>query len=97
MASADALGAVVLVITYCLSFVAQALVRPLYGIALTVFYFDQRIRKEGFDIEWMMQQAGLTPPPAPAVEAAPWLPPVAPQPETASANSAPPTATEEAP
>lgn len=96
-ANSDALGAVVLVITYCLSFVAQALVRPLYGIALTVFYFDQRIRKEGFDIEWMMQQAGLTPPPAPAVEAAPWLPPVAPQPETASANSAPPTATEEAP
>ena len=26
-----------------------------------LFYFDQRIRKEGFDIEWMMQQAGLAP------------------------------------
>jgi hypothetical protein len=27
-----------------------------------LFYYDQRIRKEGFDIEWMMQQAGLTEP-----------------------------------
>jgi hypothetical protein len=24
-----------------------------------LFYYDQRIRKEGFDIEWMMEQAGL--------------------------------------
>jgi hypothetical protein len=34
-----------------------------------LFYYDQRIRKEGFDIEWMMQRAGMTdaaiPPAAP--------------------------------
>jgi hypothetical protein len=34
--------------------------RPVYGIALVLFYYDQRIRKEGYDIEWMMEQAGLT-------------------------------------
>ena len=27
--------------------------------AVTVFYYDQRVRKEGFDIEWMMRKAGL--------------------------------------
>ncbi len=35
---------------------------PLYPIAVTLFYYDQRIRKEGFDIEWMMQSAGMTEP-----------------------------------
>jgi hypothetical protein len=39
--------------------VVRALTKPVYGIALTLFYFDQRIRKEGFDIEWMMQKAGM--------------------------------------
>ena len=27
--------------------------------AATPFYYDQRMRKEGFDIEWMMQSAGM--------------------------------------
>jgi hypothetical protein len=36
------------------------LVGPLFPIALTVFYYDQRIRKEGFDIEWMMAAAGMS-------------------------------------
>jgi hypothetical protein len=46
------------------SFAIQAIlaiiVRPLYDIAATLFYYDQRIRKEGFDVEWMMQSAGMT-------------------------------------
>jgi hypothetical protein len=40
----------------------QALIKPIYGIALMLFYYDQRIRLEGYDIEWMMQQAGLVAP-----------------------------------
>jgi hypothetical protein len=32
---------------------------PIFPIALTLFYYDQRIRKEGFDIERMMDAAGL--------------------------------------
>jgi len=43
-------------------FLSNALIGPIYAIGLTLFYYDQRIRKEGFDIEWMMQAAGMTPP-----------------------------------
>jgi hypothetical protein len=32
---------------------------PIYPIALTLIYYDQRIRREGYDIEWMMNVAGL--------------------------------------
>jgi len=42
--------------------VLQVALAPISAIALVLFYYDQRIRKEGFDIEWMMQQAGLTQP-----------------------------------
>jgi hypothetical protein len=34
-------------------------VLPIYSIALTLFYYDQRIRKEGYDVEWLMEQAGV--------------------------------------
>jgi hypothetical protein len=48
-------------------FLTNAFIGPIYAIGLTLFYYDQRIRKEGFDIEWMMQAASLTPsvPPTP--------------------------------
>jgi hypothetical protein len=71
----QALGTAMLFIVYGASFAVQALTRPVYGIALMLFYFDQRIRLEGFDIEWMMQQAGLVVPAAPPSEPAPWMPP----------------------
>ena len=58
-AHAQTVGMVVSFMTYSAYFVVKAMTKPIYGIALTVFYFDQRIRKEGFDIEWMMQQAGM--------------------------------------
>ena len=57
-------------VTYGSYFAVKALTKPIYGIALTVFYFDQRIRKEGFDIEWMMREAGMLTPPGPKPEAA---------------------------
>jgi hypothetical protein len=41
------------------AFVTNTLIGPIYSTGLTLFYYDQRIRKEGFDIEWMMQAAGL--------------------------------------
>lgn len=44
---------------YGIVFLIQAVVRPVYAIGLTLFYFDQRIRKEGLDIEWLMQEAGM--------------------------------------
>lgn len=39
---------------------------PIFPIALTLIYYDQRIRKEGYDIERMMEAAGLNAIAAPA-------------------------------
>jgi uncharacterized membrane protein len=66
---AQSAGMAIIFISYGVSFAVQALIRPVYGIALVLFYYDQRIRLEGFDIEWMMQQAGMVaaPPAAPQV------------------------------
>lgn len=60
--NAAAAGTATILIIYGTGFVVQALIKPIYGIALTLFYYDQRIRQEGFDIEWMMQSAGLVVP-----------------------------------
>jgi hypothetical protein len=43
-------------------FFTNSFIGPMYATGLTLFYYDQRIRKEGFDIEWMMQAAGMTVP-----------------------------------
>jgi uncharacterized membrane protein YuzA (DUF378 family) len=45
-------------------FCTNSFIGPIYATGLTLFYYDQRIRKEGFDIELMMQAAGMTLPPA---------------------------------
>jgi hypothetical protein len=42
-----------------ISFMLYSVIGPVYGIAITLFYYDERIRKEGFDIEFLMQQANL--------------------------------------
>ncbi|HVG90042.1 MAG TPA: hypothetical protein VNB54_01010, partial [Alphaproteobacteria bacterium] len=36
------------------SFVASALAGPISTIAVALMYYDQRIRKEAFDLQWMM-------------------------------------------
>jgi hypothetical protein len=54
-----------------LSALLAALTGPLYPIAITLFHYDQRIRREGFDIDWMMQRAGLVVPTPPQQEAQP--------------------------
>lgn len=40
------------------TFLTSALVGPVGAIALCLFYFDERVRHEGFDIEFLMQRAG---------------------------------------
>ncbi len=60
----QAASMILVALLYAASFATQALIRPVYGIALMLFYYDQRIRHEGFDIEWMMQRAGLITVPA---------------------------------
>jgi len=41
-------------------FIVEVLITPIYGIGLTLLYYDQRIRLEGYDIERMMEEAGMT-------------------------------------
>ncbi len=52
------------------AFFSRLLVGPVAAIALCLFYFDERVRHEGFDIEFLMLRAG-TPPANPAAEANP--------------------------
>jgi hypothetical protein len=78
------------VLQQVVGFLTNSFIGPMYSIGLTLFYYDQRIRKEGFDIEWMMQAAGLTPP-QPVAELA------APATSAASTEAAPPPLPEEPP
>jgi len=39
-------------------FLVRVFVMPVYSTALLLFYFDQRTRMEGYDIEQLMVQAG---------------------------------------
>ena len=45
-----------------IGFLTNSFIGPMYATGLTLFYYDQRVRKEGYDIEWMMEAAGLTVP-----------------------------------
>lgn len=56
------LGMIILFVYYGAGFAVQALTRPVFGIAFLLFYYDQRIRLEGYDIEWLMQRSGLVVP-----------------------------------
>jgi hypothetical protein len=49
------------VLQQLLAFLTNTFVGPIYATGFTLFYFDQRVRKEGFDIEHMMQAAGMLP------------------------------------
>lgn len=78
-AYAQTVGTIATFVIYGSYFAVRALTKPIYGIALTLFYFDQRIRKEGFDIEWMMQQAGMVAVPSPEPSPPVPLPPAQPE------------------
>jgi hypothetical protein len=51
---------VVQILNFASNLTIQTLIAPVSVIALVLFYYDQRVRTEGYDIELMMQQAGLT-------------------------------------
>ncbi len=44
-----------------LAFLTNTFVAPIYATGFTLFYYDQRVRNEGYDIERMMHNAGMTP------------------------------------
>lgn len=49
------------------SFIAQVLVGPFLTIATAVFYYDLRVRKEAFDLQFMMNPTGNIPSGRPGV------------------------------
>jgi hypothetical protein len=58
------------ILSRTLNTVLTTLFGPIFPIALTLFYYDQRIRHEGYDIERMMDAAGFNAPaPSPSAEA----------------------------
>jgi hypothetical protein len=48
----------IMIISQIMTFLAGSLILPLYSIATTLFYYDIRIRREGFDLEFMAAQLG---------------------------------------
>jgi hypothetical protein len=47
------------IVQQILGFFTNTFVGPILAIGTTLIYYDQRVRKEGYDIEWMMAAAGL--------------------------------------
>ena len=48
----------IMIISQVMTFLAGSLILPLYSIATTLFYYDIRIRREGFDLEFMAKRLG---------------------------------------
>jgi hypothetical protein len=57
------------ILNVLVNFTLQTLITPVYVIALVLMYYDQRIRLEGYDIDWMMERAGLAEGQTPAAPA----------------------------
>jgi len=55
---------VAVVVAAISNFVSQSLVSPLLTIACTLIYYDERVRREGFDLQLMMSPFEKVPPPA---------------------------------
>jgi len=72
-ALAEALGVLVhntiarLILTYVATFIAGSLTSPLATIGLALVYYDERVRKEAFDLQWMMSSLDASAPPVPQI------------------------------
>jgi hypothetical protein len=51
------------VIVNVLSTAASVVIYPLFGLTETLLYYDARIRKEGFDVEFLAQAGAPVPAP----------------------------------
>ena len=51
------------------TFVSNSLVAPLFTIALALIYYDERVRKEGFDLEFMISSLESPQPPRQGADA----------------------------
>lgn len=55
-------GAGLTAVSQVIGFFTNTFLGPIYATGITLLYYDQRVRHEGYDIEWMMQSAGLAAP-----------------------------------
>jgi hypothetical protein len=53
------IGPGALAVSQVMAFITNTFIGPIYAAGLALFYYDQRVRKEGYDIVRMMQQAGM--------------------------------------
>lgn len=60
------MGAGLTAVSQVIGFFTNTFLGPIYATGITLLYYDQRVRHEGYDIEWMMQSAGLAAPAQPA-------------------------------
>jgi hypothetical protein len=47
----------IVIYTLAVSAICSALTKPIYAIGLTLFYYDERVRKEGLDIERALERS----------------------------------------
>jgi hypothetical protein len=59
--------ATIVVVRQIIDTIVRIIAVPALVAGLTVLYFDLRVRKEGFDVELMLDQLGFTPPVAPPI------------------------------
>ncbi|MGC1186779.1 MAG: hypothetical protein WA871_05255 [Candidatus Acidiferrales bacterium] len=59
-----AMIALMTILPAVMSFLAGALVAPFLMIAMSILYYDTRVRKEGLDVQMMMNRLGEAAPPA---------------------------------
>jgi hypothetical protein len=64
-------GAGLTAVSQVIGFFTNTFLGPIYATGITLLYYDQRVRHEGYDIEWMMQSAGLSAPDQQATEESP--------------------------
>lgn len=56
---------------YVADFISRSIAFPIATIAVTLIYYDERVRKEAFDLQLMMEAIGQPPPPPPPLEGHP--------------------------
>jgi hypothetical protein len=56
---------------YVAGFIAGTLAGPIATIAIALLYYDERVRKEAFDLQLMMEAVGEQPPQTMAAAAQP--------------------------
>jgi hypothetical protein len=62
-----------LMLQYVAEFLASSLAFPIATIAVSLIYYDERVRKEAFDLQLMMQTLGYAEPAQAATGAAPGI------------------------